>query len=199
MMIVDSTMLHVYGFNFTTLDMAKSRSFGVMTRNRKLVQEACKLFGADFDRQPYMPSNPRFVVSPENAREMLARFLRGARHDLRIYDPKVSDDAMLRILLELQKAGVTLKIIGKVEAKWRLDGQKYPGRRLHVRAIIRDGRQAFIGSQSLRRLELEKRREIGIIVDDLKTVRGLMKVFDEDWALTDAGRKEAKKAQKKAS
>jgi len=35
----------------------------------------------------------------------------------------------------------------------------YPARRLHTRAIIRDGVRAFVGSQSLRRLELEKRRE----------------------------------------
>ena len=56
MMIVDGRMLHVYGFNFTTLDIDKSRSFGVITRNRRLVQEALKLFEADFDRQPYTSS-----------------------------------------------------------------------------------------------------------------------------------------------
>src|SRR5262245_17051886 len=39
MMIVDNTWLHVYGFNFTRLDIGKSRSFGVITRNRKLVRE----------------------------------------------------------------------------------------------------------------------------------------------------------------
>ena len=33
-----------------------------------------------------------------------------------------------------------------------------------MRAIIRDGAEAFIGSQSLRKLELEGRREVGIIV-----------------------------------
>ena len=37
MMIVDSKILHVYGFNFTGLDIAKSRSFGVISKNRKLV------------------------------------------------------------------------------------------------------------------------------------------------------------------
>src|SRR5262245_2291827 len=30
MMIVDGRILHVYGFNFTALDVAKSRSFGVI-------------------------------------------------------------------------------------------------------------------------------------------------------------------------
>ena len=33
--------------------------------------------------------------------------------------------------------------------------------RLHVRAIIRDGTRAFVGSQSLRKEELDSRREVG--------------------------------------
>jgi hypothetical protein len=53
--------------------------------------------------------------------------------------------------------------------------------RLHTRTIIRDGRQAFIGSQSLRALELDARREIGVIFQDLKVVSRLRKMFQEDW------------------
>src|SRR5436190_2992934 len=44
MMILDSRVLHVYGFNFTGLDIEKSRSFGIVTKNEKLVNEAQKLF-----------------------------------------------------------------------------------------------------------------------------------------------------------
>src|SRR6185369_12011432 len=66
MMIVDGRLLHVYGFNFTLIDMEKSRSFGIISKNKKLVTEAMKLFEADFERQPYSPGNERFVVSPEN-------------------------------------------------------------------------------------------------------------------------------------
>ena len=38
-LIVDREELHVYGFNYTALDL-QSRSFGVITRDRKMVQEA---------------------------------------------------------------------------------------------------------------------------------------------------------------
>ena len=62
--------------------------------------------------------------------------------------------------------------------------RKYPGRRLHVRAIVRDGRLAFIGSQSLRRLELDKRREVGVFVKDAAVVKELVATFDADWAET---------------
>jgi phosphatidylserine/phosphatidylglycerophosphate/cardiolipin synthase-like enzyme len=197
MMIVDNRVLHVYGFNFTSLDIDKSRSFGVVTKNPRLVHEASKLFAADFDRQPYSPAYNRLVVSPENARDRLAQFLRGARREILIYDPGLTDDSMLRILTQKMRAGVDVKILGKVEGKWGLKcWDKYPGKRLHVRAIIRDGRRAFIGSQSLRKLELEKRREVGVIVTDLKVVRKMRTVFEEDWARSQAGKKAAKKAEK---
>jgi len=197
MMVIDNRILHVYGFNFTSLDIEKSRSFGVITKNPRLVQEALKLFAADFDRQPYSPAYNRLVVSPENARDRLAQFLRGARRELLIYDPGLTDDGMLRIVLQKIKSGVDVKVLGEVEGKWGLKcWDKYPGKRLHVRAIIRDGRRAFVGSQSLRKLELDKRREVGAVITDLKVVRKMRAVFEQDWARSEAGRKEAKKAEK---
>src|SRR2546426_466280 len=113
----DGRILHVYGFNFTALDIEKSRSFGVVTRNARLVQEGMKLFEADVARHPYSPGSDRFVVSPENARERISAFIKGARKQLLIYDPKVNDLAMLRLLSERQKAGVEVKIIGKLCGK----------------------------------------------------------------------------------
>jgi len=197
MMIVDGRLLHVYGFNFTAFDMEKSRSFGVITKNPKLVSEAMKLFAADFDRQPYVSSQERLIVSPENSRERLSNFIKGARKELLIYDPKATDDAMLRLVEDRLASGVDVKIIGKVEAKWdKIPWERFPGKRLHVRAIIRDGRRAFVGSQSLRRIELDKRRELGVVINDPAVVNEMRAVFQSDWARTDSGKKEAKKAEK---
>jgi hypothetical protein len=56
--------------------------------------------------------------------------------------------------------------------------------RLHVRAIIRDGTSAFMGSQSLRKLELDGRREVGVIIRDSRVARQMRGVFDADWAQT---------------
>ena len=196
MMIVDNKILHVYGFNFTGLDMLKSRSFGVISKNGKLVNEATKLFFADFDRLPYTPGYERLVVSPENARERLASFIKGARKQLLIYDTQVSDDAMLRLITERIKAGVDVRVLGRVEAKWNVKSEKYPGRRLHIRAIIRDGKRGFVGSQSLRRLELDKRREVGVIVTDVTVVQQMQEIFEKDWEQTESGRKRLKKAEK---
>jgi len=197
LMVIDQRVLHLYGFNFTGLDILRSRSFGVTTKNHALVREALKLFEADSARQPYTAGYSRFIVSPENSRERLSEFIKGATSQLLIYDPQVSDSAMLRLLVERAKAGVDVRIIGKLSQKQRgqLTAEKYPGKRLHVRAIIRDGRRAFLGSQSLRKLELDKRREIGVVVTDAAVVKQMQKVFEEDWALTETGKSAETKEQ----
>ena len=46
MMIVDRKELHLLSFNFTHLDIDHSRSFALITRNLKLVDEAVCLFPA---------------------------------------------------------------------------------------------------------------------------------------------------------
>ena len=196
MMIVDREELHVYGFNFTALDL-KSRSFGIVTRDRRAVTEAIRVFEADTLRQEYEPQDDGFVVSPEDARETLARFIKRARKQLVIYDPKVTDLQMIRLIIQRMKAGVDVRIIGKVSKRGGgIRVQKQPGLRLHVRAMVRDGDTAFVGSQSLRAMELDARREVGLIVKEPKTVKRLLETFEADWAKTDLGAKEAKEARK---
>jgi phosphatidylserine/phosphatidylglycerophosphate/cardiolipin synthase-like enzyme len=182
MMIVDDT-LHVFGFNYTKLDIDKSRSFGVVTRDRGLVKEALSLFEADRTRQPYSASHDRLVVSPESSRELLSAFIRGAKKQLLIYDEKVSDNLVQRLLAGRAKAGVEIRIIGRLEkAIDTVQSHKLADRRLHVRAMIRDGKSAFIGSQSLRRLELDGRREVGVIITDSRVAKKMKAVFEADWA-----------------
>jgi phosphatidylserine/phosphatidylglycerophosphate/cardiolipin synthase-like enzyme len=45
-------------------------------------------------------------------------------------------------------------------------------------------------------MELDARREIGVIVKEPKTVREMAEVFEGDWAKTDLGAREAKGAKK---
>ncbi len=195
-MIVDRDELHVYGFNYTEIDLT-SRSFGVVTKDGKAVSEALRLFEADDLRQDFEPAADCLVVSPENAREELATFIKRAKKTLSIYDPKVTDAQMIRLLHQRVKAGVDVRIIGKVGKRaGDLRVQKFPGKRLHVRAMIRDGDTAFVGSQSLRSLELDGRREVGLITKDPKVLKRMGEVFDDDWTKTELGKKETKHFEK---
>jgi phosphatidylserine/phosphatidylglycerophosphate/cardiolipin synthase-like enzyme len=195
LMIVDRDELHTYGFNFTGIDL-KSRSLGIVARDRRLVNEALRLFEADVLRQEFEPGIDGFVVSPENAREQLATFIKRARKTLVIWDPKVTDPQMIRLLQQRAKAGVDIRVIGKMAKRGSgLRVQKSPIR-LHVRAAVRDCTEAFVGSQSLRALELDGRREVGILSKEPKVVKGIADLFEVDWARTDLGQKEHKVGEK---
>jgi cardiolipin synthase len=195
-MIIDGRVLYLMGFNYTHLDIDRSRSFAIVANNRRLVQEAIKLFEADFNRHPYTAGLKQLLVSPENARAELASLLRDAKKQLLIYDVRITDNAMVRILKERAKAGVEIRMMGKLQKK-DLDAriEKFPGK-LHARVIIQDGRKAFVGSQSLRRLELDERREVGVIFTDPPVVKQLISVFESDWAETDSGKKGAAEKMK---
>ena len=196
MMIVDKEELYVLGFNYTGDDV-KSRSFGLVTREPKMVKEALRLFEADTARKEFEPLQDGFVVSPENAREQLATFIKRAKKSIAIYDPELSDTQMLRLLNLKIKAGLDVRLIGKAGRRaGDLRVQKLAGGRLHVRAMIRDGDTVFVGSQSLRTLELDARREVGLIVRDPKVVKRMQEVFEDDWAKTELGKKEQKQFHK---
>ncbi len=185
LLIVDGRRAYVLGFNYTRQDIEKSRSFGLMTRNPKIVRDIVKVIEADHNRVPLVVSSARMVVSPENARERLAAFITGATKELLVYDTGLTDDKMIALLKARAEAGVKVQVLGRVEKKWLTElpwrVREFKTMKLHVRCIIRDRKAAFVGSQSLRKLELDHRREVGMITKDLRTVRRMAAVYDDDW------------------
>ncbi len=184
LLIVDRRLLYVFSFNFTHLDIDHSRGFGIVTRKAQLVEEALKLLAADSNRTPYVAGVDSFVVSPVNARKQLLALIGRAKKELLIYDPKIDDAEMVRALNERAKNGVDVRVIGTLGKKSEhLHVRPLRGFRLHTRTVIRDRREAFVGSQSLRKAELDARREVGLIVRGKKVVSGLLDTFEADWAV----------------
>jgi phosphatidylserine/phosphatidylglycerophosphate/cardiolipin synthase-like enzyme len=180
-MIVDDA-LYVLGFNYTRLDAERSRSFGLIAQDARLLKSATELFESDASRQPFTPTDDRLVVSPENARAVLGEFIKGTKKSLCMYDMNVADPRMLKLLAERVKAGVDVRVIGKVKQPPEGMGlRKLVKLRLHARMMVRDGSRAFVGSQSLRKMELEQRREVGLIVTDSRIAKRLQETFESDW------------------
>jgi len=180
-MVADDT-LHLFGFNFTRVDTIKSRSFGVSTKDANAVREARALFDADSSRQPYVPKHTHLVVSPVNARETLAAFIKGAKRQLLIYDVNLQDPRFVKLLEQRAAAGIDVRVIGKCKGCKSIDVRPLRSMRLHVRALVRDGLRAFVGSQSLRRLELDKRREVGVLISNAAVARQIRDTFEADWS-----------------
>jgi cardiolipin synthase len=206
MLIVDGTTLYVLSFNFTHLDIDHSRGFGIVTQKPKFVREAQRLFDADSQRKTYKAREDRLIVSPVNARRQLAAFIGKAEKELLIYDPNIADAEMARAIVGRARDGVKVRVIGGMSRKnEHIEVRKLTGLRLHTRTIIRDRTEAFVGSQSLRKVELDKRREVGIIVRGGKTLSRMVDTFEADWAAKEmsdnpeADAKDLKRAVKEAA
>lgn len=182
MFIIDRKELYLLAFNYTHMDITLSRSFAVVVKAPDVVAEAVRLFEADSARAHYKAACRDLVVSPSNAREELMNFIRGAKKQVLLYEMKISDPDFVQLLVEKMSAGVDVRVIGRAgNSGSALTVRKLPFR-LHARAILRDGKEAFLGSQSLRKLELEARREIGVVIRDVKTVRDMIDIFEKDWS-----------------
>ncbi len=182
LMMVDGKILYMLGFNYTYLDIERSRSFGIVTTEPTWVQEAEKLFAADTTRQQYTPECDTFLVSPGNSRQQLTAMLAAAKKQLLIYDGKLSDPDIMRLLSAQVKRGVEVRVIGAVGKRALGVQVAPPPMRLHAQVVVRDGEQFFLGSQSLRTLELDARREVGILIDEPELVRRMVATFEADWA-----------------
>ncbi len=185
LLVTDRQKAFVLGFNYTLQDIQKSRSFGLVTRNPAIVRDILNVIDADHNRVAPKITSTRIVVSPENARERLAGFIGRARRELLIYDVGLTDDKIIALLKQKAESGVKIKVLGSVEKKWEGElawrVRSFKTMKLHVRGIVRDRQAAFVGSQSMRKLELDQRREVGLITKDRRTVGQLARVFDADW------------------
>ena len=180
MFIIDRKQLYLLAFNFTFLDINLSRSFALIIDDAKLVADALRLFEADSCRKPFVPADPRLIVSPLNARKGLTNFIMGAKKQLLIYEMKLSDHEFVHMLNAKIAAGVEVRILGKASVTSSLPTRNL-SRRLHARCILRDAKSVFLGSQSLRKLEMEARREIGVILHDEPVTRKMIRTFETDW------------------
>lgn len=182
MFIVDGKELFLLAFNYTHMDITLSRSFAAVIKDHDVVREAQHLFEADVKRTPYVSRHERLIVSPTNSRERLKEFIQGAKKQLLIYEMKLSDPEFVRLLNEKITAGVEVRVISREAIKNGNVPVRISSMRLHVRGMIRDGDTAFLGSMSMRRLELGARREVGVVFEDSKAAKRMAQVFEKDWA-----------------
>lgn len=181
MMIVDRQTLYLLTFNFSFLDIHHSRSIGVVIRDRATVEEAVRLFEADV-QQSAVGATEKLIVSPLNSRERLTEYIFNAKRQLLIYDGRLTDPQMIRLLGQRARAGVDVRVIGEMgKRRKEIALRSMPVVNLHAQAMIRDGESVFLGSQSLRKAELDNRREVGIIIEDLEVVKHLSLIFEMDW------------------
>lgn len=173
------------------------------------------LLSTRFDVKKTLRPGPskRITVSPLSL-EPLVEFIQSAKHSVRIQNQYLKDPVLNQAIIEKAKSGVNVEIslaslcafskpkeydrkkaselFGTFEdagVKVRMfttsiEVEGRPGY-MHAKAIVVDGRRAWMGSVNGSTTSLTLNREYGFFFTDRKSVRKLVETMDEDF--TDSG------------
>ncbi len=183
---VDDGVSLVLTFNPTRENLHYTRDYGVVVRDPHVTAELTRLFDADWRDTPFEadPEAP-LAISPYNSRDKVTEFMKSAKRSIHISDAKLRDRQILDVLREKAASGVQVRVLG-MEPAYRDRGSQIQYRqitrfKMHAKCTVVDSERAFIASMNLRAVALDRRREVGIFVDDAKAIAQLEHVFSSDW------------------
>ena len=184
-LMVDNSQSLILTFNPTQKNLHYARDFGVLVRDQKITVELNRLFDADWKGQSFKPEPTPLVISPHNSRKKLIHLLSSARRTIRILDAKLEDHQVMGLLMRKAAGGCDVKIISRKTAFDRVvsnfNVRALVRYKLHAKCIVIDSSTFFVGSQNLREVSFDARREVGIIIEDEAMARKIERIFDDDW------------------
>jgi cardiolipin synthase A/B len=185
-MTVDGKQALVFTFNPTRENLHYTRDFGVHLFDEQIAAELNRLFNADWDDTAFAPDERSpLLVSPYNSREKLTDFFTSAKSSIHIWDAKLSDPAIIRLLDQKAKDGVDVRVICEehppVPAGSAIGSREITRFKLHAKCFVVDGERAVLGSMNLRTTSFDKRREVCVAIDDSSIAKRLEAVFTADW------------------
>ncbi len=195
-MVVDNAVAYVMTTNFTRAAFKANREFDVVDRDPRDVASVAAVFAADWAGRAYTPRDPNLPLSPLDARPMLTALVRSARRTLDIYAEELQDPAIEAALAAAARRGVRVRLILPAPSAGGVDADaagiaaitkagarvyRAGGLYIHAKAIVADGKRAFVGSQNFSPASLDHNRELGVIIDDPDAIATLEQTFAADW------------------
>lgn len=194
-MIIDDKVAMIATANYDTIHTATSRDYVVRNTDPDDVAVMKRVFEADWQERTPNLRCTRLLISPVNARRRLLSLIDEATRTLDIESTQLADEEVRGAVLERAEAGVAVRVIlaepGWVEANLDaarlLTRHRVPVRFLrtpgvHTKAILVDGRKAYVGSINLSHTSISENREIGLITKERPVLDTISKTFATDWA-----------------
>ena len=199
MLIIDDAILYILTANLTRSalggsSVARNREFGVIDAHGDDVAEAVAIFQADWNRTQPTLHDTNMVVSPVNARARITALFAQARTSLLVEDEEMYDSASEDALIAAARRGVDVRLIlpGTTDieaadaARLKAGGVQLvyvSAPYIHAKAIVSDGRLAFIGSENFSQTSLDQNREVGLLLADTTALATITTTFERDWAV----------------
>lgn len=194
--VVDGTKAVVSTGNYSyTYSVQKERNFVAQVSDPDDVADLNTLFEADWNGTPLTMSCTRLLISPINSKDRLLDLIKSAKTTILVESMQFAELDVRAAITDAKKAGVSVRVIlaapswidANTDAATYLKSQgimpRYmskPG--VHVKAIIVDGKAAYMGSENLSYTSLTKNREVGLFITETDGVTQMSNTFETDWA-----------------
>jgi phosphatidylserine/phosphatidylglycerophosphate/cardiolipin synthase-like enzyme len=170
--VADGGPALIASLNFTRKCFDETCDFILVSHQPEIISGLIRLFETD-SRTPDsgLPEelDDGLIVGPERARRWFLATLGQARHTIRIIDHRVTDPEVVALLRSQQSAGVSVQVLGQGAVAGLLS---------HGKMLLVDDAVAAIGSISLSPPSLNVRREVAVVVHDLRNVAKLKEFFE---------------------
>jgi len=209
--IVDRDVALIMTMNLTQTSARNNREYIAADRDPADVAECEALFEADYAGTPEAaPAPGHLVVSPPrrdanregiHPRDALVSFIDQAKASLDVEVQSLSDTAITRAIVAAHGRSVAVRVVlsgapgvtpGEAAAMTALKSAGVPVRTLvepymHAKAVVVDGRAAYVGSHNFTPTALTRNREIGVVAastdEAQKVSRTIAADFDAGQAL----------------
>lgn len=188
-LIVDDRLAVISTANFSNSAFTHNRDFLIFDGHTPDVRAISAVFRADWDRLSTRIDDSNLLIAPDNARSKLSDLLGEARHRVDVYGEEIADTGMEHLLATLHSRGISVRVllpsVTTPGARWLaargVTVRTIPSPYIHAKAMIVDGREAFVGSENMSTTSLDRNRELGILVRG-DYVLTLERVFSADWS-----------------
>ena len=194
-MVIDNTQGIIMTMNLTPQYYKSGREFVVLDSDANDVSAMETTFDADWNNTSLpAPNGDSLIWSPGSENALIA-LIESARTSLDIYNEEMADTKIIHALASAATRGVSVRVVMTYSSNWKkafteLTGAGVAVRTyaqsaslyIHAKVIIRDGTQAFLGSENFSSNSLNKNRELGLIVVASSTINTLQNTFEKDWS-----------------
>ncbi len=207
-MVVDGDTAFITAINLTN-DGDRTRDLGIVTRDRAIVEDAERLFAADWQnaatRGHATPEQREasLVVAPTTARPRLAALIASAHRELLVTVENLGDPQIEDALVAAARRGAKVRAIvplcdknpnqlynlpaAQHLAAAGIDIRMMPAPEtaeqpyMHSKMILADGGAAYVGSVNFSVNSTTKARELGVIFTNAAAAAQIRSLFEADW------------------
>lgn len=192
-MVVDDDLAFVLTQNLSFSGFEYYREYNAVVRG-EVAREVAAIFEADWSGVPF-DRETDLVLSPLNSRQRLETLIKAAEESIDVAIEVATDGRMIDLLAAKARQGTRVRVLlrdpSSIEANAAgarkmassgVDVRWLPEPGLHAKAMVIDGRWAYLGSVNFTTWSLDRNRELGLVTADEEVLTKIRSTFEADFA-----------------